>query len=58
MTTNILSDFSELYLLQLQENRRLQLDLKQEQAMTEKSIEPLKVHLADLEGAVQEQLDK
>ncbi|TRY80991.1 hypothetical protein TCAL_08853 [Tigriopus californicus] len=40
------------------ENRRMQLDLKQEQAMTEKSIEPLKIHLADLEGAVQEQLDK
>lgn len=41
-----------------QENQSLQQDLKHEESLTEKSIEPLKTHLADLEAAIQEQLDK
>ena len=41
-----------------QENKRLNQELKHEQKLTEQSIEPLKVHLGDLETAVKEQLDK
>ena len=40
------------------ENKELKLKLKHEEKVTEKSIEPLKVHLIELETAVQEQLDK
>ena len=40
------------------ENKDLKLKLKHEEKITEKSIEPLKAHLIDLETAVQEQLDK
>ena len=41
-----------------QENRRLQQELNHERKLTEQSIEPLKVHLNDLDSAVQEQLDR
>ena len=41
-----------------QENVHLQQELRHEQKLTQQSIEPLNVHLADLETAVQEQLDK
>ena len=34
------------------------MELNHEQKLTEQSIEPLKAHLAELETAVQEQLDK
>ena len=40
------------------ENKDLKLKLKHEEKVTEKSIEPLKAHLIELEMAVQEQLDK
>jgi hypothetical protein len=40
------------------ENRELKLKLKHEEKITEKSIEPLRAHLIELETAVQEQLDK
>jgi TRAF3-interacting protein 1 len=40
------------------ENRDLKLKLKHEEKITEKSIEPLRAHLIELETAVQEQLDK
>ncbi len=40
------------------ENRDLKLKLKHEEKITEKSIEPLRIHLTDLEAAVQEQLDQ
>ena len=41
-----------------EENQRLNLALKQEEVLTEKSVEPLKLHLIELDSAVQEQLDK
>ena len=40
------------------ENKDLKLKLKHEEKVTEKSIEPLKAHLIELETAVQEQLEK
>ena len=40
------------------ENRQLQLSLKHEESLTQQSVEPLKAHLAELETAVEEQLDK
>ena len=40
------------------ENQRLSMALKQEEALTQKSIEPLKLHLQDLDLAIQEQLDR
>eukprot|EP00095_Tigriopus_kingsejongensis_P010711 maker-scaffold179_size282488-snap-gene-1.23 protein:Tk10711 transcript:maker-scaffold179_size282488-snap-gene-1.23-mRNA-1 annotation:"low quality protein: traf3-interacting protein 1-like" len=40
------------------ENRQLKQDLRHEQSLTDKSIEPLKVHLDELDTAVKEQLDK
>ena len=40
------------------ENRQLQLALKHEESLTQQSVEPLKAHLAELEAAVEEQLDK
>ncbi len=42
----------------LQDNHQLQLELRREQQLTEQSVEPLRAQLAELEGAVQEQLDK
>ena len=41
-----------------EENQRLSMALKQEEALTQKSIEPLKLHLQDLDAAIQEQLDR
>ena len=40
------------------ENRQLQLALKHEESLTQKSVEPLKAHLTELETAVEEHLDK
>ena len=40
------------------ENQRLSMALKQEEALTQKSIEPLKLHMQDLDLAIQEQLDR
>ena len=40
------------------ENWQLQLALKHEESLTQQSVEPLKAHLAELEAAVDEQLDK
>merc|ERR1712079_114696 len=39
------------------ENKQLQAQLRAEESLTQQSIEPLKVHLAELETAVEEQLD-
>ena len=41
-----------------EENQRLTVALKQEEALTLKSVEPLKVHLQDIDAAIKEQLDK
>jgi len=39
------------------ENKQLQAQLRAEESLTQQSIEPLKVHLLELESAVEEQLD-
>ena len=44
--------------LEMWQSENKDLKLKHEEKVTEKSIEPLKAHLIELEMAVQEQLDK
>ena len=44
--------------LEMWQSENKDLKLKHEEKVTEKSIEPLKAHLIELETAVQEQLDK
>ena len=41
-----------------EENDRLSMALKEEEATTEKSVQPLKLHLQELDSAIQEQLDR